>query len=510
MNRPYSEHIHPNSMQANGVSTEERARIVEDPIAQRTKLTALLKAFVARYTGGTTQRSAQWYMEIGITIGGSEIAAVMGWNPYRSRADVVADKSGATVGWDGGSIDCWWGTMFEDVTARFIEIDCGTAVYGSEICIRAIPGHRNSPDGYAVIGMYRADGEWKMWTTDCDFPSEIYYIAMIEIKSPFRRFPDKIPRYYLPQVWSGLVVSPICHFGLFVDGMYRRCTLADLGPSEKYDRNYHSQDKKPLGAPLAWGLTAVYAPQLDAPISLRIKGAVEVGEEQEDDGSTGGFSTLPDVAMEAWSIHSAYFGTYMNRSASQVDIIDFGDCGKPHFDKTMYYISEKQYLTVHTDPCFQDGRGAELQSGATIGRTIDRMRRSSPESYYLLGVMPWKLFLVNYIPIPRRVGFRTEMIEAINSVHKDIAEAKNSGNPAAFLAAQATSQSAEKPSGRHIRHPVTDASEIQDLFDWIGTGDSSAGAAEPAELPREDPPDDLTISEPNGGPNGHANAPSSS
>lgn len=364
-------------MQDAGAGTDELTRIVADPAAQRAKLATLLKAFVARHVGGSTQRSAAWYTAIGVTIGGSEIAAVMGWNPYRSRADIVADKSGAAVGWDGGSIACWWGTMFEDVTARFIEIDCGTDVLGSEICIRAIPGHRNSPDGYAVIGMYLADSEWKIWTTDCDFPPEIYYIAMIEIKSPYRRFPDKIPRYYLPQVWSGLTVSPVCHFGLFVDGLYRRCALADLGPDGTYDKGYHSIDKKPLGAPSAWGLTGVYAPSLDAPIALRIKGAVEEADEsQENSESTGGFGASRDVAIEAWSIHSAYFGVYMDKAASRADVIDFGDCGKAHFDKMMYYVSEKQFLAVHTDPCFQDGRGAELHSGAAIGRAIDRMRRS--------------------------------------------------------------------------------------------------------------------------------------
>ena len=508
-------------MQDTGASTDERVRIVADPAAQRVKLTALLKAFVARYTGGLTQRGAAWYTAIGVTIGGSEIAAVMGWNPYRSRADVVADKSGAAVGWDGGSIDCWWGTMFEDVTARFIEIDCGTDVLGSEICIRAIPGHRNSPDGYAVIGMYWADNEWKIWTTDCDFPPEIYYIVMIEIKSPYRRFPDKIPRYYLPQVWSGLTVSPVCHFGLFVDGMYRRCALADLGPNEKYDKSYHSIDKKPLGAPLAWGLTGVYAPLLDAPISLRIRGAVEADESQESNESTGGFSTSRDVAIEAWSIHSAYFGTYMDKDASRADIIDFGDCGKAYFDKTMYYVSEKQFLTIHTDPCFQDGRGAKLQSDALIGRAIDRMRKSPPESYYLLGVIPWKLFLVNYIPIPRRVGFREEMIEAINAVHKDIGEAKNSGDPLAFLAAQAAATAARdagKMSGRYTRPPAANESDIQDLFDSIDTGlpapasadTSSADGSELAEPRLEDLLGSLTISDAaNGYTNGHPDAPPS-
>lgn len=130
-------------------------------------------------------------------------------------------------------------------------------------------------------------------------------------------------------------------------------------------------------------------------------------------------------------------------------------------------------------------------------------------------MIPWKLFLVIYTPIPRRVGFRGEMIEAINSVHKDIAEARNSGDPVAFLAAQATATAARdagKTSGRYTRPSAADDSDVQDLFDSIETGGLSGvaepennGPSEPAEPQLEDFLGRLTIA----ATNGHAVAPAS-
>ena len=82
-------------------------------------------AFVRKHESGSAQHTAGWYQAILRTVGGSELAAVMGWNPYRTFWEVVAEKAGVTAGWAGGSIECNWGTLFEDVMARFVEIDSG-------------------------------------------------------------------------------------------------------------------------------------------------------------------------------------------------------------------------------------------------------------------------------------------------------------------------------------------------------------------------------------------------
>ena len=58
-------------------------------------------------------------------VGGSEIAALLGWNYYCSFRQLLRDKSGGEERSPVG-IACWWGTVFEPVSERLVEIDCGT------------------------------------------------------------------------------------------------------------------------------------------------------------------------------------------------------------------------------------------------------------------------------------------------------------------------------------------------------------------------------------------------
>src|SRR5262245_50309132 len=60
-------------------------------LARRATLAANLAEFV-RVFAGPQQRGAEWYADMGVTVGGSEIAALMGLDPYKSFADVVASK----------------------------------------------------------------------------------------------------------------------------------------------------------------------------------------------------------------------------------------------------------------------------------------------------------------------------------------------------------------------------------------------------------------------------------
>ena len=460
-----------------------------DPAAQKARLEALLVAFVHRYRDSSKQRTAAWYTAIKTTVGGSELAAVMGWNPYRKFLEVVQEKAGTVAGFDGGNIACWWGSMFEDVMTRFIALDVGSPVIGDEICVQEIRGHRHSPDGYTVVGAFWCDGQWNLWSTDCAFPADVHYSVVIEIKCPYRRMPDgKIPRYYRPQVWSGLVVSPVCHHGLFVDGVFRRCSLAQLGPSGAYDDVYH-RDRAPLGVPVAWGLTGVYAPRTDAPLDVRIKGATAATADSEDELGVAAAGRSRDASAEAWRTHSAYFGLLMRQgggapagasrsaaerdrriaadvNASERDVIDFGDATYVLFDRTMGLLADKLFLSVHVDPCFHDGRGADLQTAAAIGRAVDRLRARPPAAHhYLLGVIPWKLFDVNYTVEPRRAGFRGELIGHVDSVHDMVADARASGNAREYLEAKVAA--GRKPRTRSAAKVAAENADAQGLFDLL-------------------------------------------
>ena len=121
-----------------------------------------------------SEECSAWLKEDGFghitTVGGSELAAIMGHNPYSDFFDVVASKLATLEGgssWTGGGEACWWGTLFEDVVCAYVEADLGGPIRGDDICIQEVEGHRNSPDGYIVAQLYRGTGgALHLWTTD--------------------------------------------------------------------------------------------------------------------------------------------------------------------------------------------------------------------------------------------------------------------------------------------------------------------------------------------------------
>ena len=132
------------------------------------------------------------------------------------------------------------GTIFEDIVARFIELDCGTEVKGGELTINEIDGIRYSPDGYVVIKVHKnpetkeitlvtrdlpcyTDDNFDDFDNAQDCPYCEYAIALLEIKCPRTRKPieGEIPEHYKPQLLSGLAHSPITDIALFTESVIK-------------------------------------------------------------------------------------------------------------------------------------------------------------------------------------------------------------------------------------------------------------------------------------------------
>jgi predicted phage-related endonuclease len=96
-------------------------------------LNAIIDDFVALYEGNAKQRSDEWYQLIKSTVGGSDMGVIAGVNPYKCIRDFIKERVGDKP--FSGNLACWWGTVFEDVIARVIELDCQTTVKGAEITI---------------------------------------------------------------------------------------------------------------------------------------------------------------------------------------------------------------------------------------------------------------------------------------------------------------------------------------------------------------------------------------
>jgi hypothetical protein len=436
-----------------------------------------LQTFLKRRSGRPLQRTAGWLEMKSVSVGGSEVASLMEMNPYSSFVKVVGLKSGA-LSWDGGAaVACWWGTMFEPVIEDIVEIDCGTRLHGTQINITANAksglrnSHANSPDGYAVITLYydKASEAWRLHTSDVEESAKNCpkkkVIALLEFKCPYRRRPrDEVPRQYRPQVWSGLALSPVAHLGLFVDAVFRKCALWDLGPFKEYDRGYHVERTNPnWTTPVAWGMIGIYAPRLDAEKSGPAKAC----------GSTADLQNVEmGAAYEGWLLYMKELGiSYESPEQSKKenrpfcpDPLDFGDCRKETFETMLGLLNRGEFLAKRTRPCFANGSGASLRTSKEIGAEVDRLAQSPPQGFYLLGVIPWKLLEVAYHFQKRRPNFLREISPL---VHKCLADARSislSDNPEkAYYEYVAKSN----PSKRKKDREPLGKKIVQDFFDML-------------------------------------------
>lgn len=196
----------------------------------------LLSKFIEQFKHLPTQRSKQWLDDRKFSIGGSEMGVIAGYNPYKSLRDLVENHLGITV--FNGNINTYWGSILEDLVTVILEKKWNCKIYETGSLPGAIPKQKYSPDGLVYL----------------EFLDKI---ILIEIKSAARRVADgKIPRMYKPQVYTGLDTIPIADMGLFVDALFRRCSVIDLEFTPRYDTEIHPN--KPLGIPMALCLICIY------------------------------------------------------------------------------------------------------------------------------------------------------------------------------------------------------------------------------------------------------------
>ena len=378
--------------------------IDNDQTATVDKYNRLIRSFVALYSDRARQRTDEWKAKKENSIGGSEIAALMGWNCYSSFDDIVAAKAGILPR-GLGSIACGWGSMFEAVIERYVAFDCGTQLFGTDISIPAPAAsglenlHANSPDGFAVLTLYMDDKEdWQILRTDAETQAAAEgrpkkpAIALLEFKCPYRRRPNgAIPKHYRPQIWSGLALSPIAHFGVFIDAGFRKCSLHDLGPSIDYDRAYHREPPNPnWTTPIAWGITGIYEPCYETPHSA-LSSAADAFDVLCARHSGG------DIPDEVRCIRIA--------EHTHPSFIDFGNCEPRSFVAMMSLLDRKSLRAEHIGPCFSDRRGVPLRTRREIEAAVQHLADSPPPRHKLFGVIPWKLYEVDYVCLERNPEF---------------------------------------------------------------------------------------------------------
>lgn len=212
---------------------------------------------------GVFQRTDEWARERQYTTGGSSLAILQGNYPYSTVNDLVHERAGLAARKMG--IAPSWGTLFEHVIARYIERARDCKVKCEDAFVMHNEDISYSPDGLAVMEV------------PCDVlaaPGEAFVpakkatgqpkkaIVLLEFKCPYSRLPkDAMPNYYIPQVKMGLDVIKISQVGLFVEAVFRRCSLPQLG----LEPGAIPHAKQPMcgGNALATGIIGFYAESMD-------------------------------------------------------------------------------------------------------------------------------------------------------------------------------------------------------------------------------------------------------
>lgn len=217
-----------------------------------------LLAFIEQHNK-IKQREEGWYASMGRTVGGSEIAAIMGKSSYSNFYDIVARKIKIVKKEFKMQTNfaCLWGTVFEDVAAEYIKYHFNFEPIGTEITIMNRPGFRYSPDGY-IIGGIKKNGRI-CWPDENKALIDHYAPIMLEIKCPSSRdLGPSVPAMYLPQILAGLEFSIPNTVGMFVDCKFRKCALDELNESLHFDRHLHKKNHNGGFKAVAWGMIGLF------------------------------------------------------------------------------------------------------------------------------------------------------------------------------------------------------------------------------------------------------------
>jgi len=417
-----------------------------DPSMDRKKeLEDICNYFVDNYQG-FAQRSEEWHKTINITVGGSEVAKLMGTSAESKAYTLAKEKLAALMGaprWAGVPA-CWWGSLFEDALALVVGEDLGGTVVGDNICIQAVPGHRNSPDGYIVAAV---ENKTKVLRArDIKLSNKLdstlnYEILLLEFKCPISRYPveNEVPSQYIPQLLSGLAVSPDASRGLFVDAVFCKCAFADfddvntevqstevqstevqstevqstevpnINMSMKHDTDYHKcfhdcQHICRSNTPYAWGIVKLY--------------------------------TVPDTTN---SISLLNYDLKSIKYLPNSNIIDLGAANTAIFNKALQDISEKRLVAVHCRPTIA-GNITKIEDVVDYTSELTSLDTSETTSELtseltssLVAIIPWKLAPPVYCIVNRQEGFLESLQPLITKIHKSVSDALETPNPSEYL-----------------------------------------------------------------------------
>lgn len=456
-----------------------------------------LQIFINFYKHLPAQGSAEWLKfragnaDAPPIIGGSEIATLLGVNPYQSAIELIATKSGLKE--FRGNIATRWGNIFEDVL--FMITDCIFNIETREM--GSIPGLRDdagypltsfSPDRIALVELGKfmpqvKRANWISGFTVANPPRVIElinagsadnHIILFEAKCPLRRAPNgKVPHHYEPQILMGLSTIPIASFCVFTDAMFRKCSLAQMS-SGSYDDKFHGVMKSQYKC-IMEGFIGFYKKSRKDNDHIVSKAADvlhtailrEVNDIQSeyyefcdiahimslcklcdsllnDTYTTCGINSLSKHDEEQIVVRAIdkALGCAHTQLIEQIipDALNVIYGAKPSFDYGIDYgLASEDELNALFEAALHDKFSADgikiyysphfcgalmpHSDECNITFAIKQYARICEKyQYKSIGILPWKLFNINYVPYAGEPGFldkhRAKIIDTMNLIKK--------------------------------------------------------------------------------------------
>jgi len=238
---------------------------------------------------GIRQRTPEWEVDKKDNIGGSSIATIMGLGYstlkqlIAERAKPRAEKPPVTSQIIADRAAMNWGTVFEDVLCTYVEKFYRCNIKGAELYYRDYEKYPNlcySPDGLGIFDVIVDTAYMEVQTEDgIDYVPEVTKrptICLFEFKCPWTRIPTgRPPNYYVPQVKMGLQMLGVPTHGVFIEAVFRHCSMQQLGFGPEFNKTVCGRNGTPINRrtgfgspPLACGIIAFTGANIETNVDL--------------------------------------------------------------------------------------------------------------------------------------------------------------------------------------------------------------------------------------------------
>lgn len=379
----------------------------------------VLNEFIEKYKHTAEQGTIEWLNSRIFRIGGSEISTVLGKNPYSNEKKLIRQH----VGLDNftGYPATWFGNLFEPILIDYVNnyFNCNIIETGS---INTDKNLGYSPDGIAIINKENLDNILKEEhyhhiknTTIFDNFDDNNFIILFEFKCPYKRLPDKteIPEYYLPQPLLGMEIIDICEVGIFIEALYRFCSMDDIKYNNIYNNEYHNDKNILTTNPICYGCMVItYTAEYES-------------EDDED------MDFLDKIENQSQFIHDVeqYLNNYNNDIKINIKGYEINDLGKITnkwlLNRVLEHIISKKhfkyrYISHNINHKFEydiydksnnvkNIYNYDIQK--SINSEIKDILDNLNENENIIGILPYKLFDIYMKPVNKQLNFITNDIQ---------------------------------------------------------------------------------------------------